>query len=201
MNIQFPRIFRPFYGKLTWRKNPSSKVIYLTFDDGPVPEVTPEVLDILDQFKWKATFFCVGENVQKYPELYSEILKRGHRVGNHSFNHLKGFEFSTAEYLDNVRKAAQFIESKLFRPPYGRITRKQIKALKPDYEIVMWDVLTHDYDRKLSPNEVFGNVKHYLRKGSIVVFHDSIKARENVLAVLPRAIEFWESKGYRCGVL
>jgi peptidoglycan/xylan/chitin deacetylase (PgdA/CDA1 family) len=201
MNVQFPRIFRPFYGKLTWRKSLSEKVIYLTFDDGPVPEVTPKVLDILDQFKWKATFFCVGENVQKYPELYAEIRRRGHCVGNHSYNHLKGFEFSTGEYLANVRKAAQFIESKLFRPPYGRITRKQIKALKPDYEIVMWDVITHDYDRKLSPDEVFGNVKRYLRKGSIIVFHDSIKAKENVLAVLPRAIEFWESKGYRCGVL
>ncbi|MDD3079642.1 MAG: polysaccharide deacetylase family protein [Paludibacter sp.] len=201
MSVQLPRIFRPFFGKVTWRRNTSSKVIYLTFDDGPVPEVTPKVLDILDAYGWKATFFQVGDNVRKYPELHDEILNRGHKVGNHTFNHIKGFDYSTADYTDNVHKAAEYVNTKLFRPPYGRIKRSQIKALKTDYEIIMWDVITYDYDKNLSPGEVLNNVKKYLRKGSIVVFHDSIKARNNVLQVLPEAIEFWQSKGYNFGLL
>ena len=196
MNVQLPRIVRPFFRNTIWRKTPSEKVIYLTFDDGPVPEVTPLVLDILDEYGWKATFFCVGENVQKYPELYNEVLRRGHRTGNHSFNHIKGFNYSTEAYVENVKKAAEYIHSDLFRPPYGRITRKQISALKDDYNIVMWDVITHDYDKKLSPEQVFANVTNHLRKGSIVVFLDSVKASANVLEVLPQAIEFWKSKGY-----
>ena len=196
MNVQLPRIVRPFFRNTIWRKTPSEKVIYLTFDDGPVPEVTPSVLDILDKYGWKATFFCVGENVLKYPELYNEVLRRGHRTGNHSFNHIKGFNYSTEAYVENVKKAAEYIYSDLFRPPYGRITRKQISALKDDYNIVMWDVITHDYDKKLSPEQVFANVTTHLRKGSIVVFHDSVKASANVLEVLPQAIEFWKSKGY-----
>lgn len=201
MNVQFPRILRPFFGKTIWRKTPSEKVIYLTFDDGPVPEVTPQVLDILDTYGWKATFFCVGENVQKHPELYNEILLRGHKTGNHSFNHLKGFNYSIEEYTANIKKAASYIDSNLFRPPYGRITRKQIKALETDYQIIMWDVITHDYNKNLSNDEVFRNVTKHLRKGSIVVFHDSVKAKEHVLAVLPKAIEFWNEKGYRCELL
>ncbi len=201
MNWQFPRIFRPLFGKVIWRKNPSEKVIYLTFDDGPVPEVTPQVLDILDIYGWKATFFCVGENVQKYPELYTDILKRGHNIGNHSFNHVKGYEYSTIEYVDNVNKAAQFIDSKLFRPPYGRIKWNQIKALRKNYDIVMWDVITHDYNKNLCVDDVFKNVKYNLRKGSIVVFHDSIKAKNNVLQALPLSIEFWESRAYSYGLL
>lgn len=201
MNVQFPRILRPFFGKTIWRKTPSEKVIYLTFDDGPVPEVTPQVLDILDTYGWKATFFCVGENVQKHPELYNEILLRGHKTGNHSFNHLKGFNYSIEEYTANIKKAASYIDSNLFRPPYGRITRKQIKALETDYQIIMWDVITHDYNKNLSNDEVFRNVTKHLRKGSIVVFHDSVKAKEHVLAVLPKAIEFWNEKGYDFAVL
>jgi len=201
MNWQFPRIFRPLFGKVIWRKNPSEKVIYLTFDDGPEPEVTHQVLDILDIYGWKATFFCVGENVQKYPELYADILKRGHNVGNHSFNHIKGYEYSTIEYVENVKKAAQFIDSKLFRPPYGRIKWNQIKTLRKNYDIVMWDVITHDYNKNLCVDDVFKNVKYNLRKGSIVVFHDSIKAKNNVLQALPISIEFWESKAYSYGLL
>ncbi len=201
MNIQFPQIMRIFFRNYVWRKTPSEKVIYLTFDDGPVPEVTPEILEILEKYGWKATFFCVGENVQKNPELYYQILKRGHKTGNHSFNHLKGFNYSTADYIANVKMASDYIDSKLFRPPYGKITRKQANILKKDFEIIMWDVITHDYNQNLTPDKVFKNVKNNLRKGSIVVFHDSIKAKDNVLNVLPRAIEFWESKGYGFGIL
>lgn len=188
-------------GKLTWRKNPSSKVIYLTFDDGPVPEVTPRVLDLLDKFNLKATFFCVGENVQKYPELYAELIRRGHKTGNHTFNHMKGFSVSSEEYCANVEKASQYIDSTLFRPPYGQIKRSQRKKLQSQYNIVMWDLITHDYNQKLDKESIFNNVKRYSRNGSIVVFHDSIKAKNNMLYVLPLAIEYWNSQGYSFGVL
>ena len=201
MNIQFPDVLRPFLGKLLWRKNPSEKVIYLTFDDGPVPEVTPLVLDLLDEYNLKATFFCVGENVEKYPEVYKEVLKRGHKTGNHTYNHLKGITVTTNEYVTNVEKAATQIDSKLFRPPYGRIKNSQKKALLEDYEIVMWDIITRDYDSRLSPVSIMQNIKRYSRNGSLVVFHDSIKAERNMLTVLPLAIEYWNSKGYRFGVL
>jgi len=201
MSVQFPRIFRPFMGKLTWRKNPSEKVIYLTFDDGPVPEVTPQVLDILDKYELKATFFCVGENVQKYPELYADVISRGHKTGNHTFNHLKGFSVTSEEYEENVKKASEYIDSKLFRPPYGRITPKQLKQLSPLYEIIMWDFITHDYNRNLSPATILKIVKRYSRNGAIVVFHDSIKSKANVLTALPLAIEFLKGQGYAFGVL
>ncbi|HJV77263.1 MAG TPA: polysaccharide deacetylase family protein, partial [Paludibacter sp.] len=149
----------------------------------------------------KATFFCVGENVQKYPELYHEVLRRGHRTGNHTFNHLKGFNVSTEEYVANVEKASGYIESNLFRPPYGRIKRKQRKSLQPQYEVVMWDLLTYDYNQKLGKEAIFNRLKRQSRNGSIVVFHDSIKAKNNMLSVLPLAIEFWNSKGYTFDVL
>jgi len=202
MNMQFPRIFRPFFGKnVLWQKNTSSKVIYLTFDDGPVPEVTPQILDILDNYGWKATFFCVGENVKKHPAVYNEIICRGHKTANHTFNHIKGFSFTADDYLKNVKKASQYIESNLFRPPHGQITHKQINALKSDYQIIMWDVITHDYNRKLTSEQVLNNVKNNLRNGSIVVFHDSVKAKKNVLEALPKAIEFWKNEGFEFSFL
>ena len=199
--MQFPRFLRPLFGKLTWRVKTDSKLIYLTFDDGPMPEVTPQVLDILDEYGWKATFFCVGDNVRKYPEVYQEVLRRGHRVGNHSFNHIRGYRYSVEDYVANVQKASAYIESRLFRPPHGRITFSQIKALKEDYDIVMWDVITYDYDKKKKPEQIMRTVRNYLRKGSIVVFHDSIKAKDNVLTVLPQALAYWKEKGYSYGLL
>jgi peptidoglycan/xylan/chitin deacetylase (PgdA/CDA1 family) len=201
MNVQFPRLLRPLWGKVMWRKDPSKKVIYLTFDDGPVPEVTPLVLDLLDEHKIKATFFCVGENVQKHSDTFAQVLNRGHKVGNHTFNHLKGFSVTDEEYYGNIDKAAELIDSKLFRPPYGRITGRQMKKLRDRYTIIMWDVITHDYNKNLSPETIMRTIKRYSRNGSLVVFHDSIKAKENVLAVLPLAIEYWKSKGYSFGVL
>jgi len=201
MSIQVPDLLRPLLGKLTWRRDSSSKVIYITFDDGPVPEVTPLVLDLLDKHNIKATFFCVGDNVRKHPEVYAEVLRRGHKTGNHTFNHIKGFSFSEEEYVANVEKAAEYIDSELFRPPYGRIKRSQLKRLQSKYEIIMWDLITYDYDRKLSKESILRNIKHYSRNGSIIVFHDSIKAKDNMLAVLPMAIEYWNSQGYTYGVL
>jgi peptidoglycan/xylan/chitin deacetylase (PgdA/CDA1 family) len=201
MNVQFPRFLRPFWGKVVWRKKTSSKVIYLTFDDGSVPEVTPLVLDILDKYELKATFFCVGENVEKHPDVYADVLRRGHKTGNHTYNHLKGYSFTTKEFVANVRKASQIIESNLFRPPHGQITLQQIRTLKSDYKIIMWDIITHDYNKNLSPETILNTIKKHTRCGSIVVFHDSIKAKENMLSVLPLAIEWWLNEGYAFGVL
>lgn len=199
--MQFPRFLRFFYSDLTWRVHTSSKVIYLTFDDGPVPEVTPQVLDILDEYGWKATFFQVADNVRKYPALYQDVLKKGHRVGNHTYSHLKGFNVSTEEYLADVEKASGYIKSNLFRPPYGRIKSKQILALKKNYNIIMWDVITHDYSSRTNAGKIMKTLKRYLRPGSIVVFHDSVKAGKNVLETLPKAIEFWQKEGYTYGLL
>jgi len=201
MNVQFPDILRPFWGKAIWRKNPSEKVIYLTFDDGPVPEVTPKVLEILERYQIKATFFCVGENVQKNPDTYAQVINMGHKTGNHTFNHLKGFSVPTSEYLNNISKAAEYIDSKLFRPPYGRISFRQMKILQKEYDIIMWDIITHDYNQSLLPKTILKNIKKHSRNGSIVVFHDSIKAKENVLTVLPMAIDFWKSQGYEFELL
>ena len=201
MKVRFPDIIRPFLGKLVWRKDSSEKVIYLTFDDGPVPEVTPLVLDILQRFNIQATFFCVGENVQNYPEVYANVLQSGHNTGNHTFNHLKGFSVPPVEYVENVHKASEYIQSKLFRPPHGQITHRLWKLLQTDFQIIMWDVLTCDYDKTLSPESILKNIKRYSRNGSIVVFHDSIKAKGNVLNALPLAIEFWQKEGYSFGLL
>ena len=199
--MQFPRFLRPLFGKVTWQVKTSSKLIYLTFDDGPVPEVTPQVLDILDEYGWKATFFCVGENVQKHPEVYQEVLKRGHRVGNHSFNHIRGYKHTVQDYVANVKKAAAYIDSRLFRPPHGQLTRRLKRKLTADYTVVMWDVLTYDYDASMTEEAVLKIVKRGLRPGSIVVFHDSIKAKDNVLTALPQALAFWKEKGYSFGLL
>ncbi len=199
--MQLAQFISLFSSGLLWRVKTKSKEIYLTFDDGPVPDVTETVLDILDDYNWKATFFCVGENVKKYPKIYEELLKRGHSVGNHSFNHLRGFRTSLNDYVANVKKASKYIDSRLFRPPHGRITPSQIKVLKQDFDIVMWDLITYDYNKQKTAEQIMKIIKRNLRKGSIVVFHDSLKAKSNVLKVLPQAIEFWQSKGFTCAVL
>ena len=194
--LQVPEILKSVIKNVVWRINPAEKVIYLTFDDGPNPGVTPQVLDILDRFEVKATFFCVGENVSRFPDVFDEVKRRGHTVGNHTFNHLKGFEYSTDDYVRNVKKASEFIDSRLFRPPHGQIKPSQIKALKDDYRIIMWDFITYDYDKRIEPEKIIAEVKKRSRNGSIVVFHDSLKAEKNVLQVLPEALRFWKENGY-----
>ncbi len=179
-----------------WTIKDSEKSVYLTFDDGPCPEVTPKVLDILDRYDIKATFFCVGNNVKKYPHIFDLIVSKEHRVGNHTMHHLKGFNSSLNDYIKDVEEANRMINSDLFRPPYGRITIKQLKELKKSYKVIMWDVITRDYNRKLKPEKCFSIVKRFSRKGSIIVFHDSIKSADNVLQALPRSIEWLKSEGY-----
>ena len=181
---------------LSWQVITSGKAVFLTFDDGPTPGVTEKILDILRSYSAQATFFCVGENVAKNPGLYQRILEEGHAVGNHTFNHLNGWKTPTDIYLDNVIKCRNHIDSALFRPPYGRLTRSQIAALKKDYRIIMWSFLSMDYDRRVSKEKCLANVKKNLKPGSVIVFHDSLKAAETVKFVLSKFIEFIETEGY-----
>ena len=196
MTFQVPDIVKFLWKDVVWRMNPAEKVIYLTFDDGPNPQITPQVLDILDEHGVKATFFCVGDNVRKYPDTFSEVTSRGHAVGNHTFNHIKGFKFSTADYVANVQKASEYIKSRILRPPHGQIKFSQVRALKKNYKIIMWDLITFDYDKNVTPEQISRIVKKQTRNGSIVVFHDSLKAERNVLNVLPVALNFWKNQGY-----
>jgi len=181
--------------------NKDEPVIYLTFDDGPIEELTPWVLDVLKQYNVKATFFCVGNNIDKNNHIFSRLLNEGHRVGNHTYNHIKGWKTKTKEYLENVEQCEQLTKTKLFRPPYGRIKKKQFLKLIPYYKIVFWDVLTHDYDPLLSPAKCLSNSIKYTRNGSVVVFHDNMKAQKNLKFVLPQYIEHFLKLNYKFAVL
>jgi peptidoglycan/xylan/chitin deacetylase (PgdA/CDA1 family) len=154
------------------------------------------VLDTLHRYDIKATFFCVGDNVRKYPAIFRQITEQGHRVGNHTFNHIQGIRFRTKNYLDNIKKADGYIRSRLFRPPHGHLRFPQVLSLRKYYKIIMWDVVTRDYSPHLTPNGVFNVVKKYTRNGSIIVFHDSLKAETNMKEALPRSIEWLKQEGY-----
>jgi peptidoglycan/xylan/chitin deacetylase (PgdA/CDA1 family) len=173
-----------------------AKVVYLTFDDGPVPGVTTWLLDLLDKYNIKATFFCVGENVFRYPNIYTRILKGGHVVGNHTYNHIQGLKSTNRSYLKNVEQADRLIGSNLFRPPHGWLKRSQYRYLSERYKIIMWDVISCDYNQNISKEEVLNNVLEYTQPGSIITFHDSIKAEDHLKWALPRAIEELISQGY-----
>lgn len=172
------------------------KVVFLTFDDGPIPEVTPWLLDVLDKYGIKGTFFMVGDNVRKYPELYEEVLRRGHRVGNHTMHHLQGMRTRTDDYISDVEEAGKYIDSELFRPPHGWMWRKQRKRLKDRYRLVMYDLVTRDYSKRMSAEDVFNNVRKYSRPGSIIVFHDSLKSKDKLKEALPKSIEWLKKEGY-----
>jgi Predicted xylanase/chitin deacetylase len=195
---QPPILYRALYPKTLWRiKVPYQKTVYLTFDDGPIPEITPWVLNVLDKYNVKATFFCVGDNVRKYGYLFDEIIESGHRVGNHTFHHLQGWLTSPKRFLEDTQQARKQIESTLFRPPHGHMIFPQPSLLKKNgYKIVMWDVVTRDYNAKLSPQQVLDIVKKYTRDGSIIVFHDSLKAEKNMMYAMPRAIQWLQNEGY-----
>ena len=192
-----PLLYRLLFPEAIWRfKKRGRKVVYLTFDDGPIPEVTPWVLDTLDRYRIKATFFMVGENVCRNPGLFEEIKKRGHSWGNHTMHHIQGMKVRSVNYLRDLNAAHTVIQSSLFRPPHGIIRWAQAKVIKNHYNIVMYDLVTRDYSRKLSPDQVFENVRRYARNGSIIVFHDSLKARKNIMATLPGVIEWLQTEGY-----
>ncbi|MBO6249935.1 MAG: polysaccharide deacetylase family protein [Muribaculaceae bacterium] len=192
-----PLLYRMLFPETVWRIHKREHTVYLTFDDGPIPEVTPWVLDTLDHYGVKATFFCVGDNVARNPELFQEIKRRGHTVGNHTMNHLQGSKVTTRAYLHNVFKAHELIGSTLFRPPHGLLRWGQSKVLRSRFTIVMYDLVTRDYSRKLTGERVLANVRRYARNGSIIVFHDSLKAERNMKYALPRAIEWLQSQGYK----
>ena len=175
--------------------------VYLTFDDGPIPEVTPRLLDLLDSYGIKATFFMVGDNVRKYPELFADVKRRGHRVGNHTMHHLQGLRESKDAYLADVADADRYIGSDLFRPPHGWMKRSQGKELSAKYRIVMYDLVTRDYSKRLDAGDVFDNVRKYARPGSIIVFHDSLKSLPRLFEALPKSIEWLMGEGYEFDVL
>ncbi|MDE7136678.1 MAG: polysaccharide deacetylase family protein [Muribaculaceae bacterium] len=194
---QPPKFYRLLFPEAIWRiKRKKRKVCYLTFDDGPIPEVTPWVLDILDKFEVKATFFMVGDNVRRHPELLDEVRRRGHSVGNHTMHHLQGLKESFRTYLRDITEANDLIDSTLFRPPHGLLRSSQANAIKDHYNIIMYDLVTRDYSKHMTPEKVYKNVKRYARNGSIIVFHDSLKAWPNLEEALPRAIHWLQAEGF-----
>ncbi|MBU2650320.1 MAG: polysaccharide deacetylase family protein [Bacteroidetes bacterium] len=193
---------RNLYGPgLIWRVRNGKNSLYLTFDDGPHPDVTPAVLDILDHFDVKATFFCVGDNVRKYPEVYAKVIGKGHRTGNHTFHHLNGWKSGFEDYIRDVEQCAGLVSGDLFRPPYGRITRRQAKWLKGKYRVIMWTALSGDFNRDLQPATCLSNALNISGRGDILVFHDSLKARENMLITLPLFLEECLGRGYEFRLL
>ena len=189
------------YPHAEWRGNTKEKVVYLTFDDGPIPGVTPWVLDLLDKYGIKATFFLVGDNVRKHPEEFRMILERGHRVGNHTYNHIKGPSYKASSYIANVEKANELIQSDLFRPPHGWMGYYQYHTLRRRYRIIMWDLVTRDSSTRLNGTQVCAQLRHEVRTGALLTFHESLKSERNLKYALPRSIEWLFQQGYRFELL
>ena len=195
-----PLVLQWLFPAMLWKVKTAEKHIYLTFDDGPIPEVTPWVLDVLREHGALATFFCVGENVVKHPQIFQRLIQEGHSVGNHTHNHLNGWKTSTHQYLENVTNAQEALSNEsstthLFRPPYGRLSRGQMKELKSK-NIVMWDVLSGDFSSELNPDQVLEKSIKYTKPGSIIVFHDNVKAQTNLKYVLPAYLSYFNAKGF-----
>lgn len=197
MIIEQPATFlRWLYPHALWRMNPEERAVYLTFDDGPIPVVTPWVLDVLDRYNIKATFFMVGENAYKYPQGLAMVRDHGHRIGNHTYNHIGGLRHGVRSYMRNVDKANILLQTDLFRPPHGWMKWDQYMFVKQKYKIVMWDLVTRDYSINLNGRDVLLNVRRYARNGSIITFHDSLRSEDKLLYALPRAIEWLQSQGF-----
>jgi Predicted xylanase/chitin deacetylase len=204
--VKTNRLIKWLFPKYTWDIPNNANKIYLTFDDGPTPEITEWVLKLLKEQDIKATFFCIGNNIEKYPDIFQKVLQEGHAIGNHTYNHLKGWKTAKEDYIENTKSCERIIKeytkdsdrrSKLFRPPYGKIKFSQAKILRQlGYKIVMWDVISVDYDKKISPKKCLKNVIKNTTSGSVIVFHDSIKAFENLKFALPEAIRYLKNKGF-----
>ena len=205
-------LIKKLFSGFVWDLPNKEKKVYLTFDDGPTPEITECTLKQLKQFDARATFFCIGENIQKNPDIFSKVIQDGHSIGNHTFNHLKGWETSTEDYIENFKQCeieilkqskihpeASALKSKLFRPPYGKIKFSQSRILrKIGYKIIMWDVLSADFDTNVSPEECLENVIKNVTSGSVIIFHDSMKASKNLEYALPKTLAFLKENGYKC---
>lgn len=195
--VKTPQLIQKLFPNYTWRVPSEEKTVYLTFDDGPIPTVTPWVLEQLAAYDAKATFFCVGDNIEKHPAIFDQVLEGGHAVGNHTNNHLNGWATDNIPYFHNIRHCARKMDSVLFRPPYGRIKPKQAQFIQRHYRIVMWDVLSGDFDPKISAEQCLKNIINNVRPGSIVVMHDSLKAEDKLSYVLPRVLEHFSALGYQ----
>jgi len=195
--VKTPSILKPLSKHLVWSFPTSERIVYLTFDDGPIPEVTPWVLETLAAYDALATFFCIGNNVHNHPHLLQDIIDKGHQVGNHTFDHINGWKCSEADYLENVAKCSEVVQSNLFRPPYGKASRSQIAQLKDTYSIIMWDVLSADFDSNVSNEQCLKNVVNNVENGSIIVFHDSLKAEKKLRYALPKVLAHFQNLGYR----
>ena len=197
MFIEQPAIWlRWLYPRATWRMDKNERAVYLTFDDGPIPEATPFIMKTLAEFGVHATFFMVGDNVRKHPELYDQIVAAGHQVGNHTFNHWGGFKHTTHSYSENVQKANDLIHSHLFRPPHGWMRWEQYFWVGRKYRIVMWDLVTRDYSKWMTADDIVANVKRYARNGSIITFHDSLKSIDKLHYALPESLRWLKEQGY-----
>ncbi len=200
--VQPPLIYRALFPEAVWRvRILGRKTAYLTFDDGPVPEATPRILEILEKYGVSATFFMVGDNVRRYPALFEAVKSAGHRVGNHTMHHLRGRKTSFRRYLRDVTEANEFVASDMFRPPHGLLSFRQARLIQKHYNMIMYDVVTRDYARYITPEEVVDNVRRYARNGSIIVFHDSEKSAETTVSALPAAIEWLLENGFELRVL
>ena len=191
-----PNFIQNLFPGYTWKVNSEEKDIFLTFDDGPIPEVTPWVLEELNKYNAKASFFCVGDNVRKHAEIFEQVVSSGHTIGNHTYNHYNGWATDNINYFHNVRKCAHLVKSNLFRPPYGKLKPKQTQFLSRHYNIVMWDVLSGDFDPNLSKQDCYEKVIRSAKEGSIIVFHDSLKAFDKLQFVLPKVLQNFSEKGY-----
>lgn len=200
--VQPPLIYRALFPEAVWRvRVQGRKVAYLTFDDGPVPEATPRILEILEKYGVSATFFMVGDNARRYPELFEAVKRAGHRIGNHTMHHLRGRKTSFRHYLRDVTEANDLLDSDMFRPPHGLLSLRQARLIQKHYNMVMYDVVTRDYARHITPDEVVDNVRRFARNGSIIVFHDSEKSAATTIAALPAAIEWLLENGFELRVL
>lgn len=199
--IKTPNFVKQFFKSQIWSVPNNEKTVYLTFDDGPIPVVTPWVINLLKLYQIKATFFCIGDNIKKYPDVFNALLQNNHQVANHTYNHLNGWKTPFTNYIENSLKCNELItanNSKLFRPPYGKITKKQsTELIKQGYKIIMWDVLSADFDNTITPEKCLQNVIKNVSNGSIIVFHDSLKAQKNLEYALPKTIEYLLDNGYK----
>ena len=195
--IKTPLFIQNLFPNFTWKMNSDQPVIHLTFDDGPIPKITPWVLDQLAQYDAKATFFCVGSNIEKHPEVFQQVIDGGHTIGSHTNTHMNGWNSDNIPYFHNVRRGASMAKSELFRPPYGKLKPSQIQFIQRHYQVVMWDVLSGDFDPNIDKEQCYRNVINYTEPGSIIVMHDSIKAQEKLEFVLPKILEYFTGLGYR----